>query len=122
MACKFIEIGSGQNLFIGGYKNLKQWSVSQGEVTKDYGQIMAGDIPPMVQTSDKKYLFVSDISGYLKQIDVKKQKVVRDYGNIHDDIVSITITSDDKYLFTCGGYWGGRVQQFSVRSGKMIKV
>jgi WD40 repeat protein len=63
MACKIIEIGPGQNLFIGGNKKLMQWSVSQGEVTKDYGRIIAGDIESMVQTSDNKYLFVSDTKG-----------------------------------------------------------
>jgi WD40 repeat protein len=51
-------------LFLGGYGGLKQWSVSQKKVTKDYSDIMAGHINSMVQTSDKKYLFVSDQSGY----------------------------------------------------------
>jgi hypothetical protein len=40
-----------------------QWSVSQKKVIKDYGCIMAGYIESMVQTSDKKYLFLSDSSG-----------------------------------------------------------
>jgi hypothetical protein len=44
-----------------------QWSVSQGEVTKDYGLIMAGNIYSMVQTSEKKYLFVSDDEGVRKK-------------------------------------------------------
>ena len=77
MTSEFIEIGQGQNLlptieeadqadnfFIGGCKTLMLWSVSRGEVTKDYGDIMAGDIWSMVQTSDKKYLFLSDNEGY----------------------------------------------------------
>jgi hypothetical protein len=85
-------------LFIGGYRKLLQWSISQQKVTKDYGNIMAGGIYSMVQTSDKKYLFLSDDAGFLKQIDVKKQKVVRDYGKIDEHIDSIAITSDDKYL------------------------
>jgi hypothetical protein len=48
MACEFIEIGPGQNLFIGGVKKLMHWSISQGEVTKDYGDIMPGNILTMV--------------------------------------------------------------------------
>jgi hypothetical protein len=73
---EFVEIGPGQNLlptskeadqadslFKGGYQKLVQWSVSQNKVTKDYGDIMPGIIHSMVQTSDKKYLFVSDSSG-----------------------------------------------------------
>ena len=76
MASKFVETGPGQNLlptikgadqadnlFIGGEETLMLWSVSQGEVTKDYGDIMTGDIESIVQTSDKKYLVLSDDEG-----------------------------------------------------------
>jgi WD40 repeat protein len=77
MTSEFVETGPGQNLpptiteadladnlFIGGWRTLMQWSVSQGKVTKDYCVIMTGDIRSMVQTSDKKYLFVSDYDGF----------------------------------------------------------
>jgi hypothetical protein len=40
-----------------------EWSVSQGEVIKDYGDIMAARIFSMVQTSDKRFLFLSDEQG-----------------------------------------------------------
>ena len=76
MASKFVETSPGQNLlpsikegdqadnlFIAGYKTFMLWSVSQGEVTKDYGDIMTGYIWSMVQTSDKKYLVLSDDQG-----------------------------------------------------------
>jgi WD40 repeat protein len=69
MISKFIEIGPGQNslptiketdsdnLFIASNKKLFQFSVSQGEVIKDYADIMTGKIGSMVLTSDKNYLF-----------------------------------------------------------------
>ena len=57
------EADQADNLFIGGEKTLMLWSVSQGEVTKDYGDIMTGSIWSMVQTSDKKYLVLSDDQG-----------------------------------------------------------
>jgi WD40 repeat protein len=61
---EMIEVADqADNLFIGGENKLWQWSVSQKKVTKDYGEIMAGRILSMVQTSDKKYLFVSDPFG-----------------------------------------------------------
>jgi hypothetical protein len=73
---KIIEISPGQNLlptikeadsadhlFIGGSGTLLQWSVSQKKVTKDYSKIMVGYINSMVQTSDKKYLFVPYSTG-----------------------------------------------------------
>jgi hypothetical protein len=76
MACKFIETGPGQNLllnikeadqadnlFIGGDRKLVQYSVSQVKVIKDYDDIMTGMIYSMVQTSDKKCLFLSDSEG-----------------------------------------------------------
>jgi hypothetical protein len=76
MLSKFVDIGPGQNLlptikeadqadnlFIGGDKILMQWSVSQQNVTKDYGHIMAGYIYGMVQTRDKNYLFLWDEMG-----------------------------------------------------------
>jgi hypothetical protein len=52
-------------------------------VTKEYGDIMAGDIFSIVQTSDKNHVFLSDGGGFWIQLDVKEQKVVRDYGKIH---------------------------------------
>jgi hypothetical protein len=64
MACKFLEIGPGQNLFISGKRLLMQWSVSHGKVTKVYGDIMASGIMSMVETSHKNYLFVLDSSGH----------------------------------------------------------
>jgi hypothetical protein len=48
------EADQGHYLFIGGRGKLMQWSVSQKKVIKDYGDIMAGAIYSMVQTSDKK--------------------------------------------------------------------
>jgi hypothetical protein len=61
MISKFIEIGPGQNLaptikeadladnlFIGSDEALMQWSVSQGQVTEDYGKIIGSYIRSMV--------------------------------------------------------------------------
>jgi WD40 repeat protein len=64
---------------------------------------------------------LSDNDGCLKQLDVKKQKFVRDYGKIHDVISSIAISSDGKYLFTSDFEENGHVKQFLVSDGQMIK-
>ena len=61
MGSKFSKAGQDQNslstikqadlddvLFIGGLGKLLQWSVSQGKVTKDYGDIMTGYIVSML--------------------------------------------------------------------------
>jgi WD40 repeat protein len=54
-------------------------------------------------------------------MDLKAQKVIKDYGKTHGCIYSIAITSDDKYLLTSGFEANGHVKQFLVSSGKMIK-
>jgi hypothetical protein len=54
---------ASDNLFIGDGGKLMQYSVCRGEVTKDYGKIIETFIWSMVQTSDKKYLFVSGSRG-----------------------------------------------------------
>jgi hypothetical protein len=41
-----------------------QWSVSRGEVIKEYRDIIAASIWSMVQTSDKNQLFLSDDDGF----------------------------------------------------------
>jgi hypothetical protein len=41
-----------------------QWSIRQGQVTKDYGHIMPGLIKSMALISDKNYLFLSDGEGF----------------------------------------------------------
>jgi WD40 repeat protein len=53
----------GESLFIGGDKKLMQWSISQKTPIKEYGDMMAGNIMSMVQTSAKNYLFLSDDEG-----------------------------------------------------------
>jgi succinate dehydrogenase flavin-adding protein (antitoxin of CptAB toxin-antitoxin module) len=57
------EAASADHLFIAGDGELWQWSISQKKVTKNYGKIMVGSIQSMVQTSDKKYLFVPYSTG-----------------------------------------------------------
>ena len=54
------EAYKADNLFVGG-SELMLWSVSQKKVTKEYDDIMAGRNNSMVQTSDKGFLFVSDV-------------------------------------------------------------
>ena len=109
------------NLFIGSYQKWMHWSVSQEKVTNNYGGIMDGEIWSMAETNDNKYLFLSDNGGCLKQVEVKKQKIVKDFGKIHGCIGSIAITSDDKFLFTSGEENNGHIKKFLVIGGQMMK-
>jgi WD40 repeat protein len=57
------EAEQAEELFIIGLDRVKQWSVSRGLYTKDYGGIMAGGIISMAQISDKNYLFFAGQMG-----------------------------------------------------------
>ena len=114
------QVPGSDSQFVGGEARLLQWSIRHGRVVKDYGHIMKSDIQSMVTTSDKKWLFISDYFGHQKQINIRQQKVVQDYGQIHEDIRSIAITADNKYLFT-SNFNNGDVKQFRVSDGRMIK-
>ena len=106
------EADQADNFWIGGDCKLFQWSVSQEELIKDYGCLMPGTIYSMVQTSNKKFLFVTDLNGYQKRLDVTKQKVIQDFGKIHGEIWSIAITNDGQHLWTGDFEANGHVKQF----------
>ncbi len=61
---KIKEPDFADSLLFGGQRKLMQKSVRLKKATKDYGDIMPGEIYSMVKTSGKKYLFVSDNEGY----------------------------------------------------------
>ena len=67
-----------------------------------------------------KYLFTSDFKGYLKQWDIKQQKLMKDFGEIHSaQIFSITATNDGRYLFTSDDK--GYLKQWDIEQQKLMK-
>ena len=79
----------GQYLFTadeGG--NLKQFSLNDLKLVKDYGKVSKGHIWRMGVTADDQYLLVSDWNGFLKQFCVKERSLFKDYGKIHDSEVT----------------------------------
>jgi WD40 repeat protein len=52
------ETNSADNLLYGSEGELIQWSVSQKKVNQGYADFMDHTIESMVQTSDKKHLFL----------------------------------------------------------------
>jgi hypothetical protein len=64
MISKFVEIDPRDNLWICCAGKLLQFSIRKKKVTKNYGHIITGNVKSMVQTSDKKYLFLSGSEGH----------------------------------------------------------
>jgi hypothetical protein len=52
----------------------------------------------MTTTPDNKWLFAASREGHLKQISLKSQQEVHDYGKIHDDGINrLETTKDSKW-------------------------
>ena len=90
------------------------------KVKKDYKKVMYGSINSMALISDKKYLYVADFDGFMKQIDTKEKKVVKDYKKIHNwEISAIVISANGESLFTSS--WDGQLKQWSIAKREMHK-
>ena len=92
--------------------NVKQWSIKQQEMVKDYGNIHKGrKVQAVICTLDSKYVFSADDSGNIKQIDLQRKCIIKDYLQIHqDDIRSLTVS--DQFLFSAD--YSGCVKQFKI--------
>jgi WD40 repeat protein len=64
--------------------NVKQFSVRNGQMIKDFGAMFEHGIRSLMTTPDNKWLFVGSWFGDLKQICLESQQLVHDYENVHD--------------------------------------
>jgi WD40 repeat protein len=76
--------------------------VRHGQTIKDSGAIFENYGKQSITTTpDNKWLFAAGLEGHLKQISLKTQQVVHDYGKIHDEeIIRLQTTRDSKWLIT----------------------
>jgi hypothetical protein len=90
------------NLFIAGEGTLLQWSIANKKVVKDFGDLMdSNEIWALEITADKKSLFIAGIAGFLKQIDIDRQEVAKDFGQIHDFAIwALAATHDGHFHYT----------------------
>ena len=104
------------------FAHVKQFSVRNGKMVKDFGPIFGNDPTKSVMTtSDNNYLFAASYGGKLKQVSLKSQKAVNDYGEVHDHGVScMETTRDSKWLIICTFYQD--VIRFSVEHREFDKV
>ena len=77
-----ISTPNSQHLFTGGL-SLIQWSIPTGTLLRDYKNIHQSQIISLAVTNDNQYLFTASEDQRLKQIDIQKQEVCKDYGKIH---------------------------------------
>jgi hypothetical protein len=88
---------------------------------KDYGAMLENvGVESIITTADNKWLFAASNEGHMKQISLKSQQVVHDYGQIHDDGISwLEITRDSKWLITSS--YDEHVKRISVKERQVDK-
>ena len=105
------------------YGYLKQWSVKNLELYKDYGKVHQGAIWSMAITSNGKYLFTAGgmyQKGFLKQWDLFKKELKKDYGLISkSEIYSIALAPDQDCLYTTGEE--GRLLKILIEEERVIE-
>jgi WD40 repeat protein len=67
---------------------LKEWSISEQRVYKDWGQIHNGRIVEIRVTPDGGTMLTADETGVLKQWSVVTKRLVWDYGKVHSGFIS----------------------------------
>lgn len=113
---------------------LKQWDISkqteerQGtlnqlelKLLKNYGQVhQKGLIRALFVTNDNRHQFFSGFRGYLIQWDLQKKKIIKNYGEVHDAMVSaIMSTRDGKYLLTNDD--NGSLKMWDIKLQKLVR-
>lgn len=117
-------------IFVSGSKELlKEINMKTGEVLKDYKLIYASkykeveaDITAIEITPNGKYLFTATTDSNMKQFQISKQCLVKDYGQAHDfdaKIFCIKATPDSKYLFSSD--YNGYLKMWAVESMSLYK-
>lgn len=71
-------------------------------------------------STDNKYLYCGGVDKHLRVLDVEKQDISNDWGEIHNDYINVVkVTSHGRYLFT--GCRDGVLKQWLVRGGRLLK-
>jgi len=101
------------------FGHLKQFSLEDFSLLKDYGKIHSDSLSQLLVTADGKWLYTTSISGEMKKWDVAKQSLKKDFGAIYPAgtnwIFAITSTADSKNVFISSSYWTiGLMSQWSV--------
>ena len=104
-----------QFIFTGdlNYGYVKQMSIPNMVLVKNYGPIMVKGIHSMLESPDNRFIYLGGFAGHLKRIDVEYDSVPEELGVIHKGPISaMAISIDGKYLYT--GSWDKTVKKIST--------
>ena len=74
----------------------------------------------MTITFDSKFLFVAFYGGFLHQISIKNESILKEYGAVHNsDITAMAVTQDSAFLIT--GSRDRHIKKISVKSREVVK-
>jgi hypothetical protein len=77
-------------------------------------------IQSVITTFDRKHAFAGLVDGSLRQICIDSQKVIKNYGKVHETcIISIAVSRDNSFLITSGE--DQRVLKISITHQKVVK-
>ena len=104
---------------MGGF--LKQWDISEQEVSIEWGQVLKGAIKPLTLTQDLRYIFAACAdTSELIQIGTDTGTTAKNYGKISKGVITALTTSASSELqFT--GDSKGHLKIFSIRAKIVIK-
>lgn len=116
------EIGNLKQFELNGTMVHRNGSLRKNIVSEimDFGELIKGPIFSMSASRDSQFLYVSSGEGYLKKIDIEEGTVVKDFGQIHQNIQSISATRDGRLLFTSGSV-DKSIKVWDTKEGKLVK-
>lgn len=120
--CEIKDIAvSGDSVFIGDlYGNMKEISISEQTISKDYKKVHKSGIWSMKATANGEHLFTSDAYGYLQAWSVSNHSLIKNFGYVHDAAIrSLALSQDDKFLFSADRQ--GHLKQWAVRDKTLVK-
>jgi len=92
-----------------------EYSIETDQLIRDYKDLgIDVYISCLVFNKDSKSFFMADMRAYLTEVSLLNRQILTEFGNIHDDnIKSMQVTEDGKYLFTSS--CDGTVKKFEIR-------
>ena len=94
------------------FGQLVSYCLSKKEVSCIYGKVMKNDVTYASVTNDKKYIFVSDQKGEMKQIHAESGKIIVDYGQVQQKYIKLqspkTTSTSLQSMTNQGNRYNGR--------------
>ena len=103
-----------------------QYDISSRELIKNYsglrenGYVKAEGIFSIVTTFDSKYLIIGHKDGFVAQVCIESQKVIKQYSNgVKQEISSMAMLKNDEYVML--GYSNGFIKKVSINNNECLQ-